>query len=176
MNPTTPRLVAEKLDPSHLGDLTTLHLDPEVGRYVGGVRSPEATADYLARNLAHWAAHDFGLWVFRTNDGRFAGRAGIRHIVLEDRPEVEIAYAFRREMWGQGLATEVSEALTGIWHKQLSLPSLVGIACVENVASWRVLEKTGFIYEKQAIDLDEVVAVTSSGDDRCPHRVESRHL
>jgi len=32
MNPTTPRLVAEKLDPSHLGDLTTLHLDPEVGR------------------------------------------------------------------------------------------------------------------------------------------------
>jgi RimJ/RimL family protein N-acetyltransferase len=155
----TPRLSAEKLDASHLSDLTALHLDPEVSRYIGGVRSPESTADYLARNLAHWVTHEFGLWVFRTSDGLFAGRAGIRHLTFNDKPEVEIAYTFRREMWGYGLATEVAEVLVQLWRSRLSIPSLVGIACVEHTASRRVLEKTGFAYECDTVDVGEEVAV-----------------
>ena len=42
---TTPRLSAEKLRQAHLADLVALHLDPDVMRYVGGVRSPETTRD-----------------------------------------------------------------------------------------------------------------------------------
>lgn len=156
---STQRLAAEKLAPRHLAELTALHLDPEVGRFVGGVRSPGATADYLARNLAHWTAHGFGLWVFRTSDGRFVGRAGIRHLVLEGAPEVEILYALRPETWGQGLATEISASLVRIWRTYLSIPSLVGVACVDHVASRRVLEKTGFSYERAAFDYGDEVAV-----------------
>ena len=52
-------------------------------RYVGGVRSPEATRAYLTTNLEHWDRFGFGLWVLRTRDGKFAGRAGIRHVVVE---------------------------------------------------------------------------------------------
>ena len=39
------RLTAEKLHEGHLADLVALHLDPDVMRYVGGVRSPETTRD-----------------------------------------------------------------------------------------------------------------------------------
>jgi hypothetical protein len=35
----------------------------------------------------------------------------------------------------------------------------LGVASVENIASCRVLEKTGFTYEREAIDLGETVAV-----------------
>ncbi len=159
MNFTTKRLTAETLDPAHLSELTTLHLDSEVCRYLGDVRSPKATSAYLDVNLAHWADHGFGLWIVRATDGAFAGRVGIRHIIIEDVPELEIAYTFKRELWGQGLATEAAEALARLWRTQLDGPSLVGIASLENHASRRVLEKTGFKYEREAIYHGEPVVV-----------------
>jgi hypothetical protein len=57
----TKRLAAERLSSAHLGGLTKLHLDPEVMRHVGGVRSPAKTEEYLSANLARWDQHGFGL-------------------------------------------------------------------------------------------------------------------
>ena len=111
---STDRLTAERLNGSHLSDLVALHLDAEVSRYLGGRRSAEVTKAYLATNIAHWERHGFGLWVLRTKDGAFAGRAGIRHILVDGMDEIEIAYTFRRDLWGQGLASEIATALTEI--------------------------------------------------------------
>jgi RimJ/RimL family protein N-acetyltransferase len=147
----TARLIAEKLDQTHLNDLTQLHLDPEVSLYLGGIRSPELTKTYLDVNLAHWAEHGFGLWVIRTLDGAFVGRAGLRNVELEGAREIEIAYSLVRAYWGHGLATEITGALTKLWLSQLRSPSLVGLAAVGNTASCRVLEKSGFIFERKAI-------------------------
>jgi len=147
----TERLIAERLHEGHLQDLVALHLDPDVSRYLGGVRSAEATETYLKVNVAHWDRHGFGLWVLRTKSGEFAGRAGIRHVVVEDTGEIEIAYTLKRTFWGQGLASEIATALTTIARLQLRLPSLVGLVAVANGASRRVLEKTGFSLERRAI-------------------------
>jgi RimJ/RimL family protein N-acetyltransferase len=118
----TAKLSAERLREDHLADLTTLHLDPHVMHYLGGVRSPEATRAYLTANLEHWDRFGFGLWVLRTRDGKFAGRAGIRHVVVERVPEVEVAYTFQRVLWGKGLATEVAEALVDLGFTKGHLP------------------------------------------------------
>ena len=144
----TSRLTAERLQESHFGDLVALHLDPDVSRFLGGVRSAEATREYLTLNLAHWDRHGSGLWILRTQTGEFAGRAGIRHIAIDDVTEVEIAYTFRRALWGQGLASEIATALTDIGLSQLALPSLIGVVAVENIASRRVLEKAGYTLER----------------------------
>ena len=146
----TERLTAERLHEGHLEDLVALHLDADVSRYLGGVRSAEATATYLAVNIAHWDRHGFGLWALRTKSGEFAGRAGIRHVVVEDATEIEIAYTFKRSFWGQGLACEIAGALTTIAWSELQLPSLVGLVALANGASRRVLEKTGFSLERHA--------------------------
>ncbi|MBH5369675.1 GNAT family N-acetyltransferase [Bradyrhizobium glycinis] len=145
---TTDRLSAERLREDHLADLVALHRDAEVSRYLGGVRTPEVTRAYLGTNMAHWDQHGFGLWALRTRDGDFAGRAGIRHIVVDDVDEIEIAYAFKREFWGQGFASEIATALTDIGLLQLALPSLIGIVYVGNAASRRVLEKSNYLLER----------------------------
>ncbi|MFK4488975.1 RimJ/RimL family protein N-acetyltransferase [Bradyrhizobium sp. USDA 336] len=145
---TTDRLTAERLREDHLGDLVALHRDAEVSRFLGGVRTPEVTKAYLATNMAHWDQHGFGLWTLRTKDGAFAGRAGIRHIVVDDVDEIEIAYAFKREFWGQGFASEIAAKLTDIGLLQLALPSLIGIVHVGNTASRRVLEKSNYLLER----------------------------
>ena len=144
----TLRLTAERLRPHHLAEMAALHLDPEVSRYLSGVRTADETAIYMADKLAHWDQHGFGLWVLRTNDGEFAGRAGLGHKILDDAPEVDVAYTFRRAVWGQGLATEITLALVEIGLNQLNLPSLLGFASARNLASHRVLEKSGFGFER----------------------------
>ncbi|UQR61920.1 GNAT family N-acetyltransferase [Bradyrhizobium sp. C-145] len=145
---STDRLTAERLNEDHLADLVALHLDAEVSRYLGGVRAPEVTKTYLATNMAHWDEHGFGLWTLRSKDGAFAGRAGIRHILVDDVDEIEIAYAFKREFWGQGFASEIASALTDIGLSQLALSSLIGVVDIGNGASRRVLEKSHYLLER----------------------------
>ncbi|MET3328103.1 RimJ/RimL family protein N-acetyltransferase [Bradyrhizobium japonicum] len=135
------------------------HLDPDVSRYLGGVRSAEATKTYLAVNMAHWDRHGFGLWVLRTRDGAFAGRAGIRHILVDGIDEIEIAYTFKRDLWGQGFASETAAALTHIGLSQLALPSLIGLVFVKHRASRRVLEKSNYILEKSTTHHGEDVVI-----------------
>ncbi len=168
-NFSTRRLTAERLQETHLADLVALHLDPDVSRYLGGVRSPEQTRAYLAVNIAHWERHGFGLWVLRTRTGEFAGRAGIRHLALDGVDEVEIAYTFKRAFWGEGLASEITKALVELALVQVKLPSLVGVVAVGNAASRRVLEKAGFSLERSGKyrgDGDEVVIYRLPGDRR----------
>jgi len=164
---TTARLSAEKLREDHLADLIELHLDPEVSRYLGGVRSPDKTKAYLIDNIAHWDRHGFGLWVLRTKDGAFAGRAGIRHVLVEGVDEIEIAYTFKRSLWGQGFASEIAKVLTRIGLSQLRLPSLIGLISVENAASRRVVERLNYKLERRAVHKDEDVVLyrLSSGAD-----------
>ncbi len=155
----TERLIAERLRDDHLADLVALHLDPDVSRYLGGVRSPEATAAYLAAAVAHWDRRGFGLWALRTQAGAFAGRAGIRHAVVEGEEEFELLYTFKREFWGRGLASEIAAALVGIARSQLGLPPLVALVVVGNGASCRVLEKSGFARQRSMLSRGEEVAV-----------------
>lgn len=156
---STKRLVAERLHERHLPGLVDLHLDVEVARYLGGVRSPEVTKTYLAVNMEHWDRHGFGLWALRTRDGAFAGRAGLRHILLDGTDEIEIAYTFRRGLWGQGLASEIATVLTDIGLSQLELPSLIGLVLVGNGASCRVLEKSNYLLEKSTTRRGEDVVI-----------------
>jgi RimJ/RimL family protein N-acetyltransferase len=155
----TAKLSAERLRENHLADLVALHLDPHVMRYLGGVRSPEVTRAYLASNLEHWDRFGFGLWVLRTRDGKFVGRAGIRHLVVEGVPEVEVAFTFQRVLWGKGLATEITEALVNFGFTKWHLPSMVGVVEAQNIASRRVLEKCGFALERRVIHQGEDCAV-----------------
>jgi RimJ/RimL family protein N-acetyltransferase len=156
---STGRLTAERICEDHLADLVTLHLDAEVSRYLGGVRPAETTKTYLGVNMAHWDQHGFGLWALRTKDGAFAGRAGIRHLLVDDIDEIEIAYAFKREFWGQGFASEIAAALTDIGLSQFALPSLIGMVYVGNGASRRVLEKSKFLLERSTISRGEDVVI-----------------
>jgi RimJ/RimL family protein N-acetyltransferase len=156
---TTPRMRATRLADEDLAELVNLHLDAEVSRFLGGIRTPAATAVYLETNLRHWADHGVGLWTIRTHDGRFMGRAGLRYVDLEGVAELEIAYTFVRSAWGQGFATEVARALVEIWETRCSEPSIIGIIANGNLPSERVLLKAGFSDERNVVFHDGNCAV-----------------
>lgn len=154
---STDRLTGERLRAEHLEDLCRLHRDPRVmatlsadGTVPRDVDSQTEKA--LARNLEHWERHGFGLWLFRDKqDGRFVGRGGLRRITLDEREEVELAYALGSEFWGRGLATEIALASVAIGFERLDLDDLVCFTLTTNLASQRVMQKAGFRYERDMV-------------------------
>ncbi|MDA9532054.1 acetyltransferase [Bradyrhizobium sp. CCBAU 25338] len=124
--------------------------------------------------MRKWDRYGFGLWALRTSDGAFAGRAGLRHILVDDIDEIEIAYAFTRSLWGRGLAGEIATAMTRIGLTQLTLTSVIGIVNVENGASRRVLENSNYLLERSTNRHGEDVVIYRIRCE-CPnHRIGAR--
>ena len=146
------RLRAERLTEDHLPDLRRMDRDDRMMALAGGVRTEAETADYLDRNLAHWAEYGFGIWMLREPAaGRIIGRAGLRHLSVEGVDEVELGYALLPEFWGRGLATDAARACVTIGRDWLGLPSLVGLALPANLASHRVLRKAALVPEREVM-------------------------
>ena len=143
----TPRLLLRRLSADDLADVTRMHCDPRVMATLGGVRTPEQSADWLSRHMEHWRQHGFGLWFVRERQtGRFAGRGGLHHVTIDGLDEVEVGYSFLSEFWGQGLATELARKSVRVAFTMLDLPELVCFTLTTNKASQRVMEKAGFRY------------------------------
>jgi RimJ/RimL family protein N-acetyltransferase len=122
---------------------------------LGGVRSDEETRGFLQESLDHWERHGYGFWMFQTrSDGLFVGRAGLRHLQIEGQDEIELAYALRAEAWGQGLATEIARKLLTVAFGELHLDSVVAFTLPTNRASRRVMEKSGFEFERNIVHAD----------------------
>lgn len=148
----TERLVAERLSVDHLGELLRMNRDPRVMATLGGVRPDRETERYLRDNLEHWERYGFGIWAFRDGaDDSFVARAGLRHTHVGGSDEVELAYALRSEYWGRGLATELAEAAVALGFERLGLEDIVAFTLPTNRGSWRVMEKTGFEYERDVV-------------------------
>ena len=147
----TERLRATRLAASDLSELSRMHDDVQLMATLGGTRTEARTRQFLHTNLEHWHEHGFGLWMFRTTNGAFVGRGGLRRVQIAGCDEVEIAYALMPAYWGRGLATEIARALVDIAFEQLAIPALVTYTLRTNLASRRVMEKAGFTYERELI-------------------------
>jgi RimJ/RimL family protein N-acetyltransferase len=143
---STARLYAERLRLHHAEAVHHLHSNAQHMAFIGGVRTETQTAEILHRNLAHWDAHGFGVWVVRATDtGRVAGRVLLRVMPLEGIDEIELGYSFDPEYWGQGLATEIAQACMTTAQRHFGFSRFVSVTHPANSASQRVLRKLGFV-------------------------------
>ncbi len=148
----TARLELTRIGSGDLADLCRMHRDEQVMATLGGVRSDEVSADILAQLMAHWDEHGFGYWMARDRDGgAFGGRGGLRRVVVGGGPEVEIGYALMADHWGRGLAVELAGACARIGFEALGCADLVAFTLPTNARSRRVMERLGFVYERDVI-------------------------
>ncbi|MFN2198402.1 MAG: GNAT family N-acetyltransferase [Anaerolineales bacterium] len=151
----TDRLILRRLLPDDLEDLYALYSDPQVIRYIPDApRNLEETREELEWFLNGHPRHpQLGLWaaVYKPT-GDFIGRCGLLPWTIDGREEVEVAYLFARDYWGQGLGTEVARALVAYGFEQLGFSRLISLVESENLASIRVAEKAGMAFEKVGRD------------------------
>lgn len=127
--------------------------DPEVGRYCGGVKSPEQVRKWLLGCLQDY--HElwgFGLWAIVEKAGRrVIGFCGFsRFADVDGQSESEIGYRLARNHWGRGLATEAAIAVRDYGFNTLCFSRIIAIIDPQNSASIRVALKLGMRHEKAA--------------------------
>ncbi|HWE08701.1 MAG TPA: GNAT family N-acetyltransferase [Solirubrobacteraceae bacterium] len=153
----TPRMRGEALGPEHEAEMADLALDPRVYRTLWPWAAPPTAPDVqasLADKRDHWKRHGFGLWLLRDRaTGELVGRGGLQYTDAIGGYAVEAAWAIVPERWGQGLATELAQASVRVAFESLRLAEIIAITTPDNVASRRVMEKAGFVYDR---DIDHV--------------------
>lgn len=149
----TERLIGRRTAAGDFDDIYRMHTDPAVMASLGGRLWSEAeTHAFLQRVVDHWEQHGFGLWTIRDKaTSSFVGRAGLRRLPVDGVYENELLYGYLAERWGRGIATEVACALTAIAFDRLSFADLISFTQPTNAPSRRVMEKSGFLYERDFI-------------------------
>ena len=138
----TGRLVLTTWLAADVDALHGLHSDPQTMRWVrhGRPETRSETEQLLATYLREQETPGWTKWRLADHQDTTIGRAGFG-AAGHGR---ELGYTLARAWWGQGLATEIATALVQ-WHRDAApgVP-LDAYAAVENAASRRVLEKSGF--------------------------------
>lgn len=145
----TKRMTLRPFTGKDLNDLSALHMDEDVMKFlVGGKRSSvEAVQKDLSNYMAHQERHGFGKWAIIHNETQeFMGRAGF--VLLDQTHEIDFGYALHKKFWNQGYASELAKAMVDHAIKRWPRERIVGLILPGNDASVKVLEKVGFRYSR----------------------------
>lgn len=144
----TPRLGLRRFRDSDLDALAPILADPQVVRYLPG---PPRSREQSRRTLDFFREQDqrdgFSAWaVEELAGGRLIGWCGLAE--FDNTGEVELLYCLEPGSWGRGLASEAARACVDCAREVIGLPRLIAAVVPENLASRRVLEKSGLRYWK----------------------------
>jgi len=138
----TARLVASRLRYEDAEEIFyTYASKPEATRFVSwpthkSLRDTRVFLDYALSGWASGTDFSFGL---RLQNHRLIGSCGI----LNDRGTIQFGYIISPTHWGRGLATEACKRLMEILSVLDGVKSVGTFVDAENVASARVLIKSG---------------------------------
>jgi [ribosomal protein S5]-alanine N-acetyltransferase len=127
-----------------------LNSDPEVLRFIPDkalLNVEQARQLLVDHPIADYRKYGFGRGAcILKSTGEQIGFAGLKY--LEELGEVDVAFRLMRSHWGLGLATEAALASVHHGFANLNLERIIGLVMPQNLASVRVLEKTGLRYEE----------------------------
>lgn len=141
----TDRLRARRWRDSDLETLLTVYGDPDAMRWVGdgSPLTKEEGLRWLEVTRANYARRGYGMFALEeAASGEIVGFIGIVHPGEQVEPEVK--YAFARENWGMGLATEAVRGVVEYGSRVHGILRMIATTAPKNEASHRVLLKAGF--------------------------------
>jgi RimJ/RimL family protein N-acetyltransferase len=151
----TKRLILRHQVLDDLDNLFALYRDLDVSRYIPDApRTYEEAKEELEWHMnGHPKYPELGLWAtMHKETNKFIGRCGLLSWTIDEQYEVEVAYLISKDFWGQGLGTEVAQAIVDYGFEKLNLTRLICLIDKQNLASLRVAEKIGMTFEKEGKD------------------------
>lgn len=140
----TPRLFVRRIGPADVDAMHAVYGDADAMRWVGDGEPLDRAGceEWVAVTLRNYARRGYGMFaIVERASGQVIGFCGLVH--PGGQPEAEIKYAFRRECWGRGLASEAAPALLNHGASAHGLQHVIATVAPDNAASQRVLEKAG---------------------------------
>lgn len=146
---TTERFTLKPLAGADAPLLAELGADPDV---VKTLICDWSTAEGRLAIARYWIEkdQDYGIWGVYDRDGAFGAAGGFVGFAAADEPlplggrGPEINYAFARETWGRGVATEVAQAIVAYLFRDRGARAVEALIYPGlNPASVRLAEKLG---------------------------------
>jgi RimJ/RimL family protein N-acetyltransferase len=123
--------------------------DPVAMQFYPAPLTREGVEVWIRKSLARYEKDGCGLYamVLKESD-EVIGDCGCVVQLVEERDQLEIGYHVRRNLWGNGYATEAARACMDYAFDQLGAPRVISMIRPENLNSRRVAEKNGLVCEK----------------------------
>jgi len=141
----TERLAMRPYEPGDLDQLhEVLYGDPAAMALLGGARDLPGTRASIERSITQQELAGFSFWpVFERESGLLIGEAGLFPLA-PGGPDIALGYAFGRNYWGRGYASEAAGSVLAEAFGPLGLLHLAAITREANTRSRNVLTKLGF--------------------------------
>ncbi len=144
-NLRTKRLLLRPFAPDDVNDIFSYASDPDWSRFLH-VPIPytrEDAQDFVEGNTnSNWERNAMFAIEFK---GVVVGGIDLR--IDSPNARAMVGYSIARPHWNKGLMTEAVQAVIDWAFKQFGLAKIYSFADVENVGSWRVMEKVGMTRE-----------------------------
>ncbi len=142
---STSNLKLVPIADEHIPGVHDVLKHPEVDRFntFGVPANPGETGEKIKHLLEAWLESDIRTftWVVVHSD-EIVGLCGL----FLDRPKYssgDIYYKLKPDHWGKGWATEIAKAILEFGFSNLELHRITAGCAVENVASYKIMEKLG---------------------------------
>jgi [ribosomal protein S5]-alanine N-acetyltransferase len=145
----TARLLVRPLKMEDFETFYLLNSDEEVVRYIRSPKSKEETFVFLNENIDYsFTNPDYGRWAIIEKTSQ--EQIGVFMLKPSSRygRQIELGYSFLKSFWGKGFATESVDGALHYAFENLGLLQVIAIAQIENIASQKVLQKSGFVLSK----------------------------
>ncbi|MCB1517435.1 MAG: GNAT family N-acetyltransferase [Hyphomicrobiaceae bacterium] len=179
----TERLVLRPFTLDDLDEFTAINADPEVMRYFPSTMTKAQSTEAIERYLGKLAADGYSFLAAELEKtGELAGVIGLSRFNAQLRttipglPNVEVGWRLRRDLWGQGLATEGAAACLDFGFQALNLPEIVAITSVGNTPSRRVMEKLGMSHVAGANFMHPMVPPESGLQEHVLYRIANPEM
>jgi ribosomal-protein-alanine N-acetyltransferase len=151
----TTRLLLREFTPQDADSLALVLSDPQTMRYYLAPYDRAGVEQWIERNRQRYQDDGVGLWAMEltktpgTEAHEMIGDCGIIRQLVEGEYLYEIGYHLRRDLWGQGLATEAAIACRDWAFAHLKTERLISLVRPENLPSRRVAERAGMTVWKK---------------------------
>ena len=146
----TDRLILREISVVDIPLIHQLNLIPEVDKY-NTLGLPESIVD--TENLIHpllQAQLEIPrvryIWAIEDTENNFMGLIGI-NLGKQNYRSAEIWYKQHPNYWNKGFTAEAVKQILNFCFNELKLHRVIAGCAIKNIASIKVLEKTGFIKE-----------------------------
>ena len=146
------RLYLKEFNINDVDSLFRLNSNADVMKYI---RPPETDINVIKKLINKIIKYygdipGLGVWAgYEKLSDEFIGFFELAHLDTTD--EIEVGYRLFKEYWGQGYATEMTKTLINYGFNKMGLDQIAGITHPENIASQKVLLKSGLTYIKDAV-------------------------
>jgi ribosomal-protein-alanine N-acetyltransferase len=174
----TDRLIIRRYTLADEEHFFRLNGDAEVMKYIRDPKDRQECNIFLKRNLSFYEQNPLmGRWamVEKASDA-FIGSFAIIPVETTDHSrhaEIQLGYALLKDHWGRGYATESTLAGRQYAFDIMKLPVIVAITETANIASQKVLLRSGFIQQHNIQEGNKALCYFTS---RNPNVIETERL